>query len=445
MLFSRAAAPGARPRIATARRRWFACGICRRSSTYLDEPRIGDILARHRDASRPRSSPSSRRSGHPHDSRPAARRAPCPGIPGLPRGRQTRAAPISRSRQPDAPPPARSAVLRDLRRNRGCPRRVAGLAGRRVREWAGKISDVLPLCRDHVWQARGVAGPALAPALAAVVLARGRAAPRLRRRRGVGLSGIAAPARSARQRAFGAAASTERAAPPWHRWAAAASARSAPAPARPASARCRWSRRWSKAPTGAARSRAAMVCASAMRHARWRCRTLRLSARSRRGPPMPGWRCCAGSWRSRCGAALGRPGRSGAASNRQLGSGPARVSPAPYSAEPVDGTASATHLSEEIVGMEFPVTARWADDSYRESRRECVRNPPPGGFFVAWRGLGEGFGLVLSLDSDRQRDRRRAAVRVFRADRGADRRDISVGDPGRQRFAVPGSSASSSR
>jgi hypothetical protein len=33
-----------------------------------------------------------------------------------------------------------------------------------------KISDVLPLCRDHVWQARSVAGPTLAPALAAVVL-----------------------------------------------------------------------------------------------------------------------------------------------------------------------------------------------------------------------------------------------------------------------------------
>jgi len=34
----------------------------------------------------------------------------------------------------------------------------------------GKVSDVLPLCREHVWQARAVAGPALAPALAAVVL-----------------------------------------------------------------------------------------------------------------------------------------------------------------------------------------------------------------------------------------------------------------------------------
>lgn len=34
----------------------------------------------------------------------------------------------------------------------------------------GEISDVLPLCRDHVWQAREAAGPALAPALAATVL-----------------------------------------------------------------------------------------------------------------------------------------------------------------------------------------------------------------------------------------------------------------------------------
>ncbi len=39
------------------------------------------------------------------------------------------------------------------------------------------IWDVLPLCRDHVWQAREVAGPALAPALAAIVL--GEAAQRL--------------------------------------------------------------------------------------------------------------------------------------------------------------------------------------------------------------------------------------------------------------------------
>ena len=32
------------------------------------------------------------------------------------------------------------------------------------------LSDVLPLCREHVWQARCVGGPALAPALAATVL-----------------------------------------------------------------------------------------------------------------------------------------------------------------------------------------------------------------------------------------------------------------------------------
>jgi hypothetical protein len=34
----------------------------------------------------------------------------------------------------------------------------------------GKMSDVLPLCREHVWQARSVAGPALAPTLAGNVL-----------------------------------------------------------------------------------------------------------------------------------------------------------------------------------------------------------------------------------------------------------------------------------
>src|SRR3954471_2582661 len=60
------------------------------------------------------------------------------------------------------------------------------------------------------------------------------------------------------------------------------------------------------------------------------------------------------------------------------------------------------------------------------------------GFLLARRGLGEGFGLVLSLDCGGQRDRRRAAVRVFRADRGADRRDVPMGDPGRKRFGFPG-------
>src|SRR4051794_35359387 len=40
----------------------------------------------------------------------------------------------------------------------------------RASDTGGRISDVLPLCRDHVWQSREVAGPILAPALAAVIL-----------------------------------------------------------------------------------------------------------------------------------------------------------------------------------------------------------------------------------------------------------------------------------
>src|SRR4051812_24106102 len=45
---------------------------------------------------------------------------------------------------------------------------------------------------------------------------------------------------------------------------------------------------------------------------------------------MPGWGRWAGSLKSSFGAAPGKPGRSAAASNRRLGSGPVRVLPAPY-------------------------------------------------------------------------------------------------------------------
>ena len=99
------------------------------------------------------------------------------------------------------------------------------------------------------------------------------------------------------------------------RCAAAASARCAPVSATPACARCRSSRHWSKARTGAALLRADTVCASAMPRGHWRCRTPLPSPRSSRGPFMPGWRCCAGNSKSSSGAAPGRRGRSGAASN----------------------------------------------------------------------------------------------------------------------------------
>ena len=145
--------------------------------------------------------------------------------------------------------------------------------------------------------------------------------------------------------AFGASRGrTGRAAPLWHRCAAAASARSARVSARPASALCRWSRRWSKVPTGAALSRAAMVCASAMRRRRWRCRTHPPSATSSRTRPMPGWRCCAGSWRSSCGAAPGRPGRQRrGVESASLAQG-RRAFCRHHLGRPIDGTASATHL-----------------------------------------------------------------------------------------------------
>ena len=76
-----------------------------------------------------------------------------------------------------------SALLRDLRRNRGCPRRVAGLAGKRVREWRQDIGCIAAVPRPRLAGAH-VAGPALAPALAAVILARGRTAARFAATRG---------------------------------------------------------------------------------------------------------------------------------------------------------------------------------------------------------------------------------------------------------------------
>ena len=123
-----------------------------------------------------------------------------------------------------------------------------------------------------------------------------------------------------------------RGAPLWHRCAAAASARYASVPARPASALCRWSRRWSKVPTGAALSRAAMVCASAMRHGRWRCRMHPPSATSSRNDPCPAGAAALGAGGADAARRLAGPAAAARRRIRRPGSGPARALPAPYSA-----------------------------------------------------------------------------------------------------------------
>ena len=132
---------------------------------YLDERSIGDILARHLGvaaALKPENAADAIMRLILGPARPAPR-SPCP-VAGLGLYR------YSRSRSPDAPPPARPALLSGLRRNHGCPRRVAAPGWQARPRRDGKVSDVLPLCRDHVSQAHAVAGPVLAPALAAVVL-----------------------------------------------------------------------------------------------------------------------------------------------------------------------------------------------------------------------------------------------------------------------------------
>jgi hypothetical protein len=129
---------------------------------YLDERRIADILARHRNA-----------------------------VTALnPKGADDPVIRIILGSPPSLDPPAPPADPDDadsadpVRRMRRRLRRLsccaicAEIADARA-EWlgwlagasenTGRISDVLPLCRDHVWQARAIAGPALAPALIAIV------------------------------------------------------------------------------------------------------------------------------------------------------------------------------------------------------------------------------------------------------------------------------------
>ena len=84
---------------------------------------------------------------------------------------------LMRAQFADDPDPVRR-MRRRLRHLPGCA--VCAEISEACDEWLGwladaaedegDLSDVLPLCRDHVWQARCAAGVALAPALAAAVL-----------------------------------------------------------------------------------------------------------------------------------------------------------------------------------------------------------------------------------------------------------------------------------
>ncbi len=131
---------------------------------YLDERSIGDILARHLGVAA---------ALKPENAADAIMRlilGPARPAPGPP-------APLADSGYTDIPDPVRR-MRRRLRALPSCPV-CAEITDARA-EWLAwlasasekgrKVSDVLPLCRDHVSQAHTVAGPVLAPALAAVVL-----------------------------------------------------------------------------------------------------------------------------------------------------------------------------------------------------------------------------------------------------------------------------------
>ena len=131
---------------------------------YIDEGSIGDILALHRDATATRK---------PDDAADTLLRVLLGPPPLHPR-------PPALSPDPDGsdiPDPVRRmrCRLRDLPSCAICAEiedsraEWLGWLARASEDWC-KLSDVLPLCGDHVWRARAVAGPVRAPALAAVVL-----------------------------------------------------------------------------------------------------------------------------------------------------------------------------------------------------------------------------------------------------------------------------------
>ena len=112
---------------------------------YLDERSIGDILARHLGvaaALKPENTADTIMRLLLGPARPA-RDPPAP-LRGLWLYR------YSRSRSPDAPSPARPALLSGLRRNHGCPHRVARLAGKRVREGTQGVGCVAAVPRPRL-------------------------------------------------------------------------------------------------------------------------------------------------------------------------------------------------------------------------------------------------------------------------------------------------------
>ncbi len=256
---------------------------------------------------------------------------------------------------PDAPPLARSPLLRDLRRNRGCRRRVAGMAGAQIRGTATSCRMCCRCAATTSGRHATLPAAALAPALAARRSARGRTAPRLCRRCRGGVRRIATPDSTGSDAPSGP---PRRGAPSWPRCAAAASARSARASAKPASGPWRCWRRSPKTPTGAAPSRAATVCASVMRRGRWRCRTPLDPRRNRRANhPCPPGTAALGTRRT---ASARRMAGETAAARRRIGrlaqGWPAfrrHLQPAAQQ-RPVDAGASARHLSGTFWGWSSP-------------------------------------------------------------------------------------------
>jgi hypothetical protein len=139
----------------------------RRLIEYLDDRDIREVLAIHRET-------AVGAAAAPSDAADRAvrillgpqtgRTPPVAAGAGRSGGRSSDPDPVHRlrSRLADLPSCAVCAEIADA-----CAEWLGWLA--RMAEGGGDLSDVLPLCREHVWQARDAAGPALAPALAAIV------------------------------------------------------------------------------------------------------------------------------------------------------------------------------------------------------------------------------------------------------------------------------------
>jgi hypothetical protein len=290
----------------------------------LDERGTGDILARHLDAA------AALTPGHAADPiirlilGPPPRSSRLPALPADTDGADI-PDPVRRMRRRlhDLPSCAICAEIADA-----CAEWLDWLASASGN--ADKLADVLPLCREHVWQARAVAGPVLAPGLAAVVLR--EAGQRL----GFAADAAAVHGGSRRLldrlgRAFGAVPARRAALASLHR------GRECPLCVRVRIAGER----------GLALAAALVESAGGRRDFEGGyglCVRHAAQAIAMPDAPVLG-DIVAQTTRARlallrweleehCGAARGRQGRSGAASNRPPGSKPARVSPAPFSAIP---------------------------------------------------------------------------------------------------------------